>query len=219
MTWPICGVFEARRPIINIFLDCVNADFGLLVTWVLICDRFPGRRSLNAAVDPPFASPTALAALSPGDPVSPRVTGGRQEVPGGGPGGHAVHARTWPPGGRGPCPGRLLPRSSLRQRPLRAACLETPSGAWTSRNGGPDVDQTSARPGIDGEAHDARAAPARSPPARCRRSRNCQRGGLLVGLAAMSRWSGRWSSGQGVPSRADPSSGAAGPMAAGDPRG
>ena len=121
----------------------MNADFGLLVTWVLTCDRSPGRKSLNAAVDLPFASPTAVAdialaafyapngwigshaAFAPGDPVSLRMAGGRPEVPGGMPGGRAVHARTWPPGGRVPRPGRLPPARSR----ARAAASGLPGDA------------------------------------------------------------------------------------------
>jgi sulfate transport system permease protein len=43
---------------------CVNAVFGLLVAWVLVRYRFPGRRILDAAVDLPFALPTAVAGIA-----------------------------------------------------------------------------------------------------------------------------------------------------------
>jgi sulfate/thiosulfate transport system permease protein len=42
----------------------VNTVFGLLVTWVLVRYRFPGRRWLDAAVDLPFALPTAVAGIA-----------------------------------------------------------------------------------------------------------------------------------------------------------
>ena len=42
----------------------VNAVFGLLVAWVLVRYRFPGRRILDAAVDLPIALPTAVAGIS-----------------------------------------------------------------------------------------------------------------------------------------------------------
>ena len=42
----------------------VNAVFGLLVAWVLVRYRFPGRRMLNALVDLPFALPTAVAGIA-----------------------------------------------------------------------------------------------------------------------------------------------------------
>ncbi len=42
----------------------VNAVFGLLVAWVLVRYRFPGRRFLDAAVDLPFALPTAVAGIA-----------------------------------------------------------------------------------------------------------------------------------------------------------
>src|SRR5689334_12143346 len=37
----------------------INAVFGLIVAWVLVRYRFPGRRVLDAIVDLPFALPTA----------------------------------------------------------------------------------------------------------------------------------------------------------------
>lgn len=42
----------------------VNALFGLLVAWVLVRYRFPGRRLLGALVDLPFALPTAVAGIA-----------------------------------------------------------------------------------------------------------------------------------------------------------
>ena len=42
----------------------VNAVFGLLVAWVLVRYRFPGRRLLSALVDLPFALPTAVAGIA-----------------------------------------------------------------------------------------------------------------------------------------------------------
>jgi sulfate transport system permease protein len=42
----------------------VNAVFGLLVAWVLVRYRFPGRGVVDALVDLPFALPTAVAGIS-----------------------------------------------------------------------------------------------------------------------------------------------------------
>jgi sulfate transport system permease protein len=42
----------------------VNAGFGLLVAWVLVRYRFPGRGLVDALVDLPFALPTAVAGLT-----------------------------------------------------------------------------------------------------------------------------------------------------------
>jgi len=42
----------------------VNLPVGLLVAWVLVRQRFPGRRVLDAMVDLPFALPTAVAGLA-----------------------------------------------------------------------------------------------------------------------------------------------------------
>ncbi|MBV8939692.1 MAG: sulfate ABC transporter permease subunit CysT [Alphaproteobacteria bacterium] len=42
-------------------IDCV---FGLIIVWVLVRYRFPGRRIFDAMVDLPFALPTAVAGIS-----------------------------------------------------------------------------------------------------------------------------------------------------------
>lgn len=42
----------------------VNAVFGLLVAWVLVRYRFPGRRLIDSIVDLPFALPTAVAGIA-----------------------------------------------------------------------------------------------------------------------------------------------------------
>ncbi len=42
----------------------VNTFFGLLVAWVLVRYRFPGRRLLDSMVDLPFALPTAVAGIA-----------------------------------------------------------------------------------------------------------------------------------------------------------
>jgi sulfate transport system permease protein len=42
----------------------VNVVFGLIVAWVLVRYKFPGRRILDAIVDLPFALPTAVAGIA-----------------------------------------------------------------------------------------------------------------------------------------------------------
>ena len=42
----------------------VNAVFGLLLAWVLVRYRFPGKSLVDALVDLPFALPTAVAGIS-----------------------------------------------------------------------------------------------------------------------------------------------------------
>ncbi|WP_210494379.1 sulfate ABC transporter permease subunit CysT [Microvirga antarctica] len=42
----------------------LNAFFGLVVAWVLVRYDFPGRKLLHAAVDLPFALPTAVAGIA-----------------------------------------------------------------------------------------------------------------------------------------------------------
>jgi sulfate transport system permease protein len=42
----------------------VNAVFGLLVAWILVRYRFPGKKLVDALVDLPFALPTAVAGIA-----------------------------------------------------------------------------------------------------------------------------------------------------------
>ncbi|MET0373162.1 MAG: sulfate ABC transporter permease subunit CysT, partial [Rhizorhabdus sp.] len=42
----------------------VNAVFGLLIAWVLVRYKFPGRQLLSAVIDLPFALPTAVAGIA-----------------------------------------------------------------------------------------------------------------------------------------------------------
>jgi sulfate transport system permease protein len=42
----------------------LNAIFGLLVAWVLVRYRFPGRKFIDALIDLPFALPTAVAGIA-----------------------------------------------------------------------------------------------------------------------------------------------------------
>ncbi|MGQ0621315.1 MAG: sulfate ABC transporter permease subunit CysT [Panacagrimonas sp.] len=46
------------------FAALFNAVFGLLVAWVFVRYRFPGKRLLDAAIDLPFALPTAVAGIA-----------------------------------------------------------------------------------------------------------------------------------------------------------
>jgi sulfate/thiosulfate transport system permease protein len=41
----------------------VNAIFGTLIAWVLVRDEFPGKRTVNALIDLPFALPTIVAGV------------------------------------------------------------------------------------------------------------------------------------------------------------
>ncbi len=42
----------------------INAIFGVLVAWVLVRYKFPGRKIVDALVDLPFALPTAVAGIT-----------------------------------------------------------------------------------------------------------------------------------------------------------
>jgi sulfate transport system permease protein len=48
----------------SIIAALVNIVFGLIVAWVLVRYRFPGRKLLDAFIDLPFALPTAVAGIS-----------------------------------------------------------------------------------------------------------------------------------------------------------
>ena len=43
---------------------CVNLVFGLMIAWVLVRYKFPGKKIVDALVDLPFALPTAVAGIS-----------------------------------------------------------------------------------------------------------------------------------------------------------
>jgi len=48
----------------SLLAGLINTVFGLLVAWVLVRYRFPGRRLIDALVDLPFALPTAVAGIA-----------------------------------------------------------------------------------------------------------------------------------------------------------
>ncbi|MBL9216699.1 MAG: sulfate ABC transporter permease subunit CysT [Opitutaceae bacterium] len=49
---------------VSLLAALVNAGFGLILAWVLVRYRFPGRRIVDALVDLPFALPTAVAGIA-----------------------------------------------------------------------------------------------------------------------------------------------------------
>jgi sulfate/thiosulfate transport system permease protein len=49
---------------ISFLAAMVNAFFGLIVAWVLVRYKFPGKRIVDALVDLPFALPTAVAGIA-----------------------------------------------------------------------------------------------------------------------------------------------------------
>ena len=48
----------------SLIAAAINTAFGLLVAWVLVRYRFPGKRIVDALVDLPFALPTAVAGIA-----------------------------------------------------------------------------------------------------------------------------------------------------------
>ncbi|CAM4308764.1 sulfate transport system permease protein [Paenibacillus endophyticus] len=46
------------------FAGLVNAVFGLLIAWVLVRYKFPGKKIIDSLVDLPFALPTAVAGIA-----------------------------------------------------------------------------------------------------------------------------------------------------------
>jgi sulfate/thiosulfate transport system permease protein len=73
LTWPeFFAIVTAPRVVASYRLTfgasfgaaAINSVFGLLVAWVLVRYRFPGRRLADALVDLPFALPTAVAGIA-----------------------------------------------------------------------------------------------------------------------------------------------------------
>jgi sulfate/thiosulfate transport system permease protein len=49
---------------LSLFAALFNLVFGVALAWILVRYRFPGRRMIDAAVDLPFALPTAVAGIA-----------------------------------------------------------------------------------------------------------------------------------------------------------
>ena len=73
LTWPeFVAVVTAPRVMASYRLTfgasfgaaAINTVFGLLIAWVLVRYRFPGRSLVDALVDLPFALPTAVAGIA-----------------------------------------------------------------------------------------------------------------------------------------------------------
>jgi sulfate/thiosulfate transport system permease protein len=50
--------------LVSLAAAAINVVGGTLIAWVLVRDRFPGRRLVNALIDLPFALPTIVAGLT-----------------------------------------------------------------------------------------------------------------------------------------------------------
>jgi sulfate/thiosulfate transport system permease protein len=61
----------------SLLAAAINSFFGLVIAWVLVRYRFPGKRILDAMVDLPFALPTAVAGISLAAIYSPNGWFGR----------------------------------------------------------------------------------------------------------------------------------------------
>jgi sulfate transport system permease protein len=59
----------------------INVVFGVLVAWVLVRYRFPGKRLVDALVDLPFALPTAVAGITLASVYAPNGWIGRYLEP------------------------------------------------------------------------------------------------------------------------------------------
>jgi sulfate transport system permease protein len=49
---------------VSVLVAAIGAVMGTLVAWVLVRDKFPGKRFVNALIDLPFALPTIVAGLT-----------------------------------------------------------------------------------------------------------------------------------------------------------
>jgi sulfate transport system permease protein len=50
--------------LVSVIVAAIGAVMGTLVAWVLVRDRFPGKRIINSLIDLPFALPTIVAGLT-----------------------------------------------------------------------------------------------------------------------------------------------------------
>jgi sulfate transport system permease protein len=50
--------------VVSLLVGLVNAVAGTIIAWILVRDRFPGQRLVNALIDLPFALPTIVAGLT-----------------------------------------------------------------------------------------------------------------------------------------------------------
>lgn len=73
MTWPQFIAAVASPRVIasykisfgaSLVAGVINSVFGLIVAWVLVRYKFPGKRIVDALVDLPFALPTAVAGIA-----------------------------------------------------------------------------------------------------------------------------------------------------------
>jgi sulfate/thiosulfate transport system permease protein len=73
LTWPeLMGILTDKQVLLAFRLSflasagaaLINGVFGLLVAWVLVRYKFPGRGFLDSMVDLPFALPTAVAGIA-----------------------------------------------------------------------------------------------------------------------------------------------------------
>ena len=48
----------------SLIVVVINAFFGTVIAWVLVRDEFPGKGTINALIDLPFALPTIVAGLT-----------------------------------------------------------------------------------------------------------------------------------------------------------
>jgi sulfate/thiosulfate transport system permease protein len=67
--WSSASSAQARSALlftlwISLLVTAINAILGTLTAWVLVRDRFPGRRVVNALIDLPFALPTIVAGIT-----------------------------------------------------------------------------------------------------------------------------------------------------------
>jgi sulfate transport system permease protein len=59
------GVAALKLTVVSsVIVVVLNVVFGTMIAWVLVRDRFPGKRFINSLVDLPFALPTIVAGLT-----------------------------------------------------------------------------------------------------------------------------------------------------------
>ncbi len=64
VTSPLALRALAITLVVSLLVAAIGAVMGTVVAWVLVRDRFPGKRFINALIDLPFALPTIVAGLT-----------------------------------------------------------------------------------------------------------------------------------------------------------
>nr|WP_241961917.1 sulfate ABC transporter permease subunit CysT [Rhodococcus opacus] len=63
ITSPVAVASLRVTVVVSVVVAVINVIMGTLIAWVLVRDEFPGKRTVNALIDLPFALPTIVASI------------------------------------------------------------------------------------------------------------------------------------------------------------